>query len=110
MPSVVRRADGSWLVDGMLPADEFKTLLGLDALPGEGEGYETVGGMVMTLLDRIPGPGDHVMLPGWRVEVVDMDGHRVDKVLAAPVQGPPAAPAPGDLPAAGAGAGGATRA
>ncbi|MDR7482801.1 MAG: hemolysin family protein [Armatimonadota bacterium] len=96
MPSVVRRADGSWLVDGMLPADEFKMLLGLDALPAEGEGYETVGGMVMTVLDRIPSPGDHVALPGWRVEVVDMDGHRVDKVLAAPMQPPPGAQPAGD--------------
>lgn len=92
MPSVVRRADGSWLVDGMLPADEFKLLLGLDALPAEREGYETVGGMVMTVLDRIPSPGDYVVLPGWRVEVVDMDGHRVDKVLAVPASpGPPPA-------------------
>jgi putative hemolysin len=102
MPSVVRRPDGSWLVDGMLPADEFKALLGLEALPAEGEGYETVGGLVMTVLDRIPSTGDRVLLPGWRVEVVDMDGHRVDKVLVTRVEEPPrASDAPGGVAASG---------
>jgi putative hemolysin len=81
-PAVVRREDGSWLVDGMLSADELKTLLPIGALPGEETGaYQTVGGLVMQQLGRIPATGDQFPWGGFRFEVVDMDGHRVDKVL-----------------------------
>ncbi|MGD9048371.1 MAG: hemolysin family protein [Anaerolineae bacterium] len=78
----VQREDGSWLLDGMLPADEVKQLLGIDSLPYEGSQYQTLGGLVMLRLERVPSTGDHFLCCGWRFEVVDMDGLRVDKVLA----------------------------
>jgi putative hemolysin len=85
-PAAVRRDDGSWLVDGMLPADELKPLLPIGALPGEDTGaYLTVGGLVMHQLGRIPATGDQFPWGGFRFEVVDMDGHRVDKVLVTPL-------------------------
>jgi putative hemolysin len=85
-PAAVRREDGSWLVDGMLPADELKDLLPIGALPGEGTGaYQTVSGLVMQQLGRVPATGDQFPWGGFRFEVVDMDGHRVDKVLVTPL-------------------------
>jgi magnesium and cobalt exporter, CNNM family len=85
-PAVVRREDGSWLVDGRLPADELKALLPIGALPGEETGvYQTVSGLVMQQLERIPATGDQFPWGGFRFEVVDMDGHRVDKVLVTPL-------------------------
>ena len=81
--AVVRREDGSWLLDGMLPVDELKALLEVPELPGEERGgYHTLGGFVMAQLGRIPATADHFEWGGWRFEVVDMDGHRVDRVLA----------------------------
>jgi len=84
-----RRPDGSWLLDGMLPVDEFHDLLGVPAtLPGEGRGYyQTLGGFVMMYLERTPEAGDRFAWNGFRFEVLDMDGHRVDKVLVTPVGG-----------------------
>ncbi len=82
---VVRREDGSLLLDGMLPIDEVKDLLELDQLPEEEEiRYETLSGLIMAQLGRIPESGDHFDLQGLRFEVVDMDGYRVDKVLVVP--------------------------
>jgi putative hemolysin len=79
----VQRADGSWLLDGALPAHEVRELLGINSLPGEETGnYETLGGFVMAQLGRIPAVGDATDWDGYRFEVVDMDGRRVDKVLA----------------------------
>jgi putative hemolysin len=79
----VRRQDGSWLLAGLLPIDELKDLLELDELPGESEGrFQTLGGYMMDHLGRIPLSGDRLDYGGWRFEVVDMDGRRVDKVLA----------------------------
>lgn len=79
-PEVTRRPDGSWLIDGMLPIDEFKELEGIEKLPDE-EQYQTVGGLVMASLGRIPATGDSFEMSGLRFEVVDMDERRVDKVL-----------------------------
>jgi putative hemolysin len=87
---VVRRGDGSWLVDGLLAAEELKERLGLRGLPDEGD-YETVGGMVMARLGRVPAAGDRFEWERFSFEVVDMDGHRVDKVLVA--RTPDSAPA-----------------
>ncbi len=82
----VRREDGSWLLDGMLPVDEFHDLLDVDALPGEGRGYyQTLGGFVMMYLERTPEAGDRFTWNNLRFEVLDMDGHRVDKVLVVPM-------------------------
>ncbi len=82
---VIQREDGSWLVDGMLPVDEFKEIFHLADLPDEERGYyQTVGGFIMSYLGRIPDPSDHFEWSGLRIEVIDMDGMRVDKVLIAP--------------------------
>jgi len=81
-PEVVQREDGSWLVDGRLPVDEFKELFRLSSLPGEGRGYyQTLGGFVMSYLGRIPTAADNFDWAGLHFEVMDMDGFRVDKVL-----------------------------
>jgi putative hemolysin len=81
----VQREDGSWLLDGMLTIDELRDLMAVAQLPYEGKAhYQTLGGLVMVALGRIPNPGDHFHCCGWRFEVLDMDGHRVDKVLAIP--------------------------
>jgi putative hemolysin len=77
-----RREDGSWLVDGLIPTVELKDRLGLKELPEEDRGrYNTLAGMIMLLLGRLPETADAVEWSGWRFEVVDMDGKRVDKVL-----------------------------
>lgn len=77
-----QREDGSWLLDGMLPIEEFKDLLAIDHLPHDDTGsYHTLGGFVMMQMGRIPAPADYFELDGRRYEIVDMDGHRVDKVL-----------------------------
>jgi len=68
------------LLDGMLAIDEFKELFSFRELPNENK-YETLGGFVMASLDRIPQVTDHFEWEGLRVEVMDMDGRRVDKVL-----------------------------
>jgi putative hemolysin len=83
---IIRREDGSWLVDGKVIADELKELLQVNELPFEDEHlYQTVGGLVMASLGRIPVSGDHFDWSGFRFEVMDMDGHRVDKVLISPL-------------------------
>ncbi|MBK7613882.1 MAG: HlyC/CorC family transporter [Vitreoscilla sp.] len=79
----VQRADGSWLVDGLIPVPELKDRLELKELPEEDRGrYNTLAGMIMLLLGRLPNTADAVEWDGWRFEVVDLDGKRVDKVLA----------------------------
>ncbi|HEY5322648.1 MAG TPA: hemolysin family protein, partial [Caldimonas sp.] len=79
----VRRHDGSWLFDGLIPTPELKDRLGLKELPEEDRGrYNTLAGMIMLLLGRLPETADSVEWEGWRFEVVDLDGKRVDKVLA----------------------------
>lgn len=78
---VVKRADGSMLIDGMLPVDELKRLLGVDALPKEDASYHTVGGLMMAVMSRVPKTGDIYTWERFTIEVVDMDRQRVDKVL-----------------------------
>ncbi len=79
---IVEREDGSWLVDGMLAVDELKAHLEIKKLPEERTGrFHTLGGFIMAYLKRVPSTGDHFECCGYRFEVVDMDGHRVDKVL-----------------------------
>lgn len=81
-PLVTRRADGSLLLDGRLRVDELKELLDLDSLPDEERvGYQTLGGLVMSQFGEIPVSGQFFDWENLRFEVVDMDGHRVDKVL-----------------------------
>jgi putative hemolysin len=90
--SIVQRRDGSWVVDGLTNAEELKESCGLRGLPDEHKGdYQTVGGLVMARLGRVPTTGDTFEWEGFSFEVVDMDRHRVDKVLVA--RAPGSAPA-----------------
>jgi len=85
-----QRDDGSWLLDGSIPIPEMKDRLGLKAVPEEEKArYHTLGGLMMLLLGKIPTPGDRAEWEGWRLEVVDMDGRRIDKVMAIPPSTPP---------------------
>src|SRR5215204_6127764 len=79
-PEARRREDGSWLLAGRMPADEMADVLGI-FLP-QTRDYETVAGLVIGALHHLPQTGEAVEVFGWRFEVVDMDGRRVDKVLA----------------------------
>lgn len=77
------RPDGSWILDGLLATQEFVERLRLDSLPeGENPPYQTLSGMIMLLLEHVPAVGDVCEWEGWRFEVMDLDGKRVDKVLA----------------------------
>ena len=79
-PSAVRRQDGSWLVDGIMPLVELKDLLKAPLIP-EPPGVTTVAGLVIEQLGHIPSAGDSLRIGEYRFEVVDMDGVRVDKLL-----------------------------
>ncbi len=79
-PPAVERADGSWLLSGSLPADEMAERLGVE-LPASRD-YQTVAGFVLDVLRHLPETGEAFASDGWHFEVVDMDGHKVDKVLA----------------------------
>lgn len=79
----VQREDGSWLLDGLIPVPELKDRLSLRDVPEEDKGrYHTLAGMLMLLLGRLPQTADKLDWGGWIFEVVDMDGKRIDKVLA----------------------------
>lgn|SRR5574341_897277 len=92
-PQATQRQDGSWLLDGMLEVDEFKEIFNLQILPHEDE-YETLSGFVMVSLGRVPQATDHFEWQGLRFEVIDMDGHRVDKVLVTTLPQRPVAAEP----------------
>ena len=79
-PQATQRQDGSWLLDGMLEVDNFKEIFKVESMPHEDE-YETLSGFVMMSLGRVPQAADHFEWNGLRFEVMDMDSHRVDKVL-----------------------------
>jgi putative hemolysin len=89
-PSMVRREDGSWLVDGSLLVDEFLDGIGKAELRGQGE-YETVAGLVLDRMGSIPKAGDICSWDGCRIEVMDMDGNRIDKILVTLVAQEPSA-------------------
>jgi len=89
----MQREDGSWLLDGHIPVPELKDRLNLDSVPDEERGrYHTLSGMLMLLTGRLPRVGDCATWEGWRLEIVDMDGRTIDKVLATklPIDPPPA--------------------
>ena len=92
--AAVKRDDGSYLISGWMPAVEFASLLRI-ALPAS-RYYQTVAGFLLSHFGRIPDVGDRIEVDGWRFEVVDLDGRRIDKVLAARI---------GDAPSAGEGVG-----
>ncbi len=83
---VVRREDGTCLIDGMVALDELKQILAISHLPGEDPDFHTLGGYVMARLNRVPMVADRVTAGGYRFEVVEMDGRRVDRVLVSPVK------------------------
>lgn len=84
-PEIVQRADGSWLIDGLAAIDEVKQVIGLEQLPDEEERrYQTLGGFIMAEIRGVPAAGQRFDWHGYRFEVVDMDGRRVDKVLITP--------------------------
>ena len=79
----LQREDGSWLLDGHIPVPELKDRLNLDAVPEEERGrYHTLSGMIMLLTGRLPKVTDTVQWEDWKLEVVDMDGKTIDKILA----------------------------
>jgi putative hemolysin len=83
----VKRADGSWLIDGLIPVPELKDRLDIRELPDEERGrYNTLAGMVILLLGRLPKVADVVEWDDWRFEVVDLDGKRVDKLLVSRIE------------------------
>lgn len=83
----VQREDGSWLIDGFMPIDEFKQLFELGEMPGDDHGdYETLGGFVLVYLEHIPTAGEFFEWNDLRFEVMDMDGNRIDKMLVRALQ------------------------
>ena len=78
-PALVEREDGSWLVAGWMPVDEFSDRLSI-AIPRDAK-YETVAGYVLSILNHLPAVGETFEHNGWRIEVVDLDGRRIDKLL-----------------------------
>ena len=81
-----QREDGSWLLDGVMPVSELKFRLELDDLPEEDRGrYNTVAGLLMSVAGHIPAVGERIECAEWLFEVVDLDGKRIDKVLARPL-------------------------
>lgn len=79
-PYATQRADGTWLFSGAMPADEMADILEI-VLPAE-RSYATVAGLVTSCLQQLPVVGESAVYQGWRLEVVDIDGRRIDKVLA----------------------------
>ena len=78
-----RREDGSWLLDGLMPVSELKARLDIRDLPGEERGrYNTVAGLLLAVSGHLPKPGERIDCGDWLFEVVDLDGRRIDKVLA----------------------------
>jgi putative hemolysin len=86
-PRIVRRDDGTWLFDGLIGLDELKEVLGVAHLPGEDPEFHTLGGYLMARLNRVPIVADRVAAGPWRFDIVEMDGHRVDRVLVSPAKG-----------------------
>ncbi len=85
----IEREDGSWLLDGLIPVPELMDTLDLRSVPEEDKGvYHTLSGLVMWLLGRMPQTGDVTTWESWRLEVVDMDSKRIDKVLATKIEEP----------------------
>jgi putative hemolysin len=82
-PDAVQRDDGSWLLDGMMPVDEAERALGLEGMGEEGD-FNTIAGFVLHQLGHLPVAGEHFDWKGWRFEVVDLDGRRIDKILVSP--------------------------
>lgn len=84
-PEVMRRVDGTFLLDGLIPIQQFRELFDLDPLPGEVENYfQTLAGFVLHLFGRIPKIGDQIEWRGYQIEITKMDNMRIDRVLLTP--------------------------
>lgn len=81
--SAVRRADGSWLIDGLMAVAEVESVTGLNGMAESGD-FHTLAGFVLDQLAHLPQIGENFLWKGWRFEVVDMDGRRIDRVLMQP--------------------------
>jgi putative hemolysin len=92
-PWATQREDGSWLLDGLMPVSELKARLDIRELPEEDKGrYNTLAGLLMSLSGHLPRSGERIDCGDWVFEVVDLDGRRIDKVLAQSVPQPADAP------------------
>jgi putative hemolysin len=94
-PWATQREDGSWLLDGLMPVSELKARLAIRELPEEDRGlYNTLAGLLMSVSGRLPATGEHIECAHWMFEVIDLDGKRIDKVLAVPAPPPQEAEEP----------------
>jgi len=84
-PAFVKRDDGSYLISGWMPAAEFAALLGIP-LPAS-RPYQTAAGFLLQEFGSIPNVGEKIEVGGWRFEIVDLDGRRIDKIWASRVEG-----------------------
>ena len=82
-PDIVQRNDGSWLVDGSLSMTRLKSVIGMNrSFPGEStNSYNTISGFILFHMERVPHVAESFEYDGWRFEIVDIDGIRIDKVL-----------------------------
>ena len=85
-PLAIRREDGSWLVDAQVELQDLERVLGAGGL-ATGPDFRTLAGLLLERLGRIPQTGEVVVVNGWRIEVVDLDGHRIDKVILTRLSG-----------------------
>ncbi|MBL1234187.1 MAG: hypothetical protein COB70_000930, partial [Rhodobiaceae bacterium] len=86
----LKREDGSYLIDGVVSVEEIRRLLKLKNLPGHNSGeINTLAGVMLHSFDRLPNEGDYFAWNGYRFEVIDMDGPRIDKVMVVPAQNLP---------------------
>ena len=84
-PDIIQREDGSWLLDGMLPVDEFEQILGRMSIPAQERGdYQTLAGFILRRLGHIPTTGEEFEWGRLRFEILDMDKYRIDRVLMRP--------------------------
>jgi len=84
-PHIVKREDGSYLVDGITPIDDVVSRTSLTIQLKENAQFDTVAGYLLSLLGHIPHAGEYVVVQDWRLEVIDMDGLRIDKILISKV-------------------------
>lgn len=87
-PDLFRREDGSYLVGGQVRMDEIRELFDLPDLDGGNRDYYTLAGYILALNGSIPKTGDRISAGSWQCEIVDMDGHRIDKVLVSKISAP----------------------
>ena len=85
---IVRRPDGSWLMDGSVAVGDVEAELDLELRDDDRDDFQTLAGFVLARLGRLPRASEFVLWRGYRFEVVDLDGRRIDKVLVSPMEEP----------------------